>query len=220
MTASARLPLVSAPCLRGESVISVLSGSRFLITLCCLTLAAGCAPHASRSSAPAPAERQRSSVSAEDDALLEDLSKRSFLFFWEHADPTTGIVRDRARTTGSPVDSNARDVGSIAAVGFGLSGLCIAAERGWVSRTAAIDRTRTTLRFFATRIEQQRGWYYHFINLRTGAREWASELSSIDTALLLAGVLTVRQCFAADAEVPSARRRDLSTRRFCLDARG
>ena len=201
-TASARLPLVSAPFLRGESVISVLSGSLVPIALLFLTLAAGCAPQASRSSAPAPAERQRSSVSAEDDALLEDLSKRSFLFFWEQADPSTGIVRDRARTTGSPVESNARDVGSIAAVGFGLSGLCIAAERGWVSRTAAIDRTRTTLRFFATRIEQQRGWYYHFINLRTGAREWASELSSIDTALLLAGVLTVRQCFAADPEVP------------------
>jgi hypothetical protein len=194
--------LRSTPFLCGESVISVLSGSRLHIALFCLTLSAGCAPYASRGSAPAQAEHQRSRVSAADDALLEDLSKRSFLFFWEQADPTTGIVRDRARTNGTPVEGNARDVGSIAAVGFGLSGLCIAAERGWVSKTAAIGRTRTTLRFFATRIEQQHGWYYHFINLRTGAREWASELSSIDTALLLAGVLTVRQCFAADPEVP------------------
>jgi len=174
----------------------------FTIAVLCLTLAAGCAQHTTRSSAPAQAERQRPSLSAADDALLEDLSKRSFLFFWEQADPTTGIVRDRARTSGEPVEGNARDVGSIAAVGFGLSGMCIAAERGWVSRTAAIDRTRITLRFFATRIDHQRGWFYHFINLRTGAREWASELSSIDTALLLAGVLTVRQCFAADPEVP------------------
>ena len=208
MRSSTRLLFVSAPFLRGESVIAVLSGSyvhviQVAIVLLCLTLSAGCAQHAARSGAPGQSDRQRSSISAEDDALLEDLSKRSFLFFWEHADPTTGIVRDRARTTGSPVDSNARDVGSIAAVGFGLSGLCIAAERGWVSRAAAIDRTRITLRFFATRIDQQRGWFYHFINLRTGAREWASELSSIDTALLLAGVLTVRQCFAADPEVPA-----------------
>ena len=96
------------------------------------------------------------------------------------------------------MEGNARDVGSIAAVGFGLTGLCIAADRGWVPRTAAVDRARTTLRFFAERMEQQRGWFYHFINLRTGAREWASELSSIDTALLLAGVLTVGQCFAGE----------------------
>ena len=94
-------------------------------------------------------EGPRPSVSAEDDALLEDLSKRSFLFFWEQADPDTGIVRDRARTDGTPVTGTSRDVGSIASVGFGLTGLCIAAERGWVPRRAAVDRARTTLRFFA-----------------------------------------------------------------------
>ena len=105
------------------------------------------------------------------------------MFFWEQADPGTGIVRDRSRTNGEPVDGNARNVGSIAAVGFGLTGLCIAAERGWVPRTAAVDRTRVTLRFFAERMDHQRGWFYHFVTLRTGAREWASELSSIDTAL-------------------------------------
>jgi hypothetical protein len=76
----------------------------------------------------------RPSVSAEDDALLEDLSKRSFLFFWEQADPDTGILRDRVRTDGTPVPGTSRDVGSIASVGFGLTGLCIAAERGWVPR--------------------------------------------------------------------------------------
>ena len=85
-------------------------------------------------------------LSAADDALLEDLSKRSFMFFWEHADPATGIVRDRAQTNGSPVDTNARDVGSIASTGFGLTGLCIAAERGWIPRADAVGRARTTLR--------------------------------------------------------------------------
>ena len=159
---------------------------------------------ASRGAVPpqqAQASPQRALLSADDDALLEDLSKRSFQFFWEHADPATGIVRDRARTDGSPVETNARDVGSIAAVGFGLSGLCIAADRGWVPRGAAVDRARTTLRFFAERMEHQRGWFFHFVNLRTGAREWSSELSSIDSALLLAGVLTVGQCFAQDVDV-------------------
>ena len=130
------------------------------------------------------------------------MARRSFLFFWEQADPNTGIVRDRSRTDASPVDGNAQYVGSIASVGFGLTSLCIAADRGWIPRMAAVDRTRTTLRFFAQRMDHQRGWFYHFVDIRTGAREWASEVSSIDTALLLAGVLTVRQCFAGDAEIP------------------
>jgi hypothetical protein len=146
--------------------------------------------------------RRSSVLSAEDDALLEDLSKRSFLFFWEQADKATGIVRDRSRTDGTPVEGGGRNVGSIAAVGFGLSGLCIAAERQWISRADAVARARTTLGFFADRIEHQRGWFYHFIDLSTGKREWKSELSSIDTALLLAGVLTARQCFASDPDIP------------------
>lgn len=92
---------------------------------------------------------------------------------------------------------------SIAAVGFGLAGMCIAAERGWIERALVVSRTRSTLRFFAERMPQERGWFFHFVNLRTGAREWSSELSSIDTALLLAGVLTVRQCFRGEAEIPA-----------------
>jgi hypothetical protein len=173
----------------------------FVLVLGALLAPAGCASRDSPAVAQAPARDQRSTLTAADGALLEDLSKRSFMFFWEQADPGTGIVRDRSRTDGSPVPTNARDVGSIASVGFGLSGLCIAAERGWVPRQAAVDRARTTLRFFAGKMENQRGWFFHFVNLRTGAREWSSELSSIDSALLLAGVLTVRQCFADDGEV-------------------
>src|SRR5687767_7499032 len=179
-----------------------LSGVVVLVLGAALLVPSGCASRDSSVVAPAPAPAQRPTLAAADDALLEDLSKRSFMFFWEQADPDTGIVRDRSRTDGSPVDGNARDVGSIASVGFGLAGLCIAAERGWIPRTAAVDRARTTLRFFAERMEHQRGWFYHFINLRTGAREWASEQSSIDTALLLAGVLTARQCFSGEAEIP------------------
>jgi hypothetical protein len=79
--------------------------------------------------------------------------------------------------------------------------MCIAAGRGWLPRQQIVDRTRTTLRFFAARMEQEHGWFYHFVNLHTGAREWKSELSSIDTALLLAGVLTARRCFDDDASI-------------------
>jgi hypothetical protein len=175
----------------------------FVVSLCITLLApGGCATRGLPADSRGQIGRQQPALSAEDDGLLEDLSKRSFLFFWEQADPQTGIVRDRSRTNGSPVEGDARDIGSIASVGFGLTGLCIAAERGWVPRSAAVDRTRITLRFFAERLEHRRGWFYHFINLHTGAREWASELSSIDTALLVAGVLTVRQCFAGEAEIP------------------
>jgi len=123
------------------------------------------------------------------------------MFFWEQADPETGIIRDRSRTDGTLPNEHARDIGSIASVGFGLTGLCIAASRGWLPRSQILYRTRATLRFFARRMEQEHGWFFHFVNLHSGAREWQSELSSIDTALLLAGVLTTRRCFDDDASI-------------------
>jgi hypothetical protein len=141
------------------------------------------------------------SIARDDEAFLEDLSRRTFMFFWEQADPSTGIVRDRSKTDGQPSSEQAKDIGSIASVGFGLSGMCSAADRAWVPRAQVIDRTRATLRFFGERMPQEHGWFFHFVNLRTGAREWQSELSSIDTALLLAGVLTVRRCFSDDPEI-------------------
>jgi hypothetical protein len=140
-------------------------------------------------------------LSEPDDRFLEDLSRRSFAFFWEQADARTGIVRDRSRTDGRPASEDAASIGSIAAVGFGLSGLCVAAARGWQPRAAAIERAERTLRWFAEKMPQEHGWFYHFVNLQTGAREWQSELSSIDTALLLSGVLTVRRCFGDDPDV-------------------
>lgn len=171
--------------------------ARLLLCALCWAVLPGCAWTRAPLPDSVPATAPASTISAEDDRFLEDLSRRSFMFFWEQADPDTGIVRDRSRTDGTPVN----DVGSIAAVGFGLSGLCIAAERGWLPRAEVVGRARTTLRFFAQRMEHERGWYFHFVNVRTGAREWKSELSSIDTALLIAGVLTVRQCLDDDPEV-------------------
>lgn len=143
------------------------------------------------------------SLSKQDDAFLEDLSRRSFRFFWEQADPETGLVSDRARANGAPYpeDHRSRNIASSAATGFGLTSLCIAAERGWVDRQAARQRVLTTLRFYAERSPHERGWFYHFVDKKTGERRWRSEISTIDTALLLGGVLTARQCFRQDPEI-------------------
>lgn len=142
-------------------------------------------------------------LSAGDEAFLADLSRRSFLYFWEQADAQTGLVLDRAHTDGTryPPGDNHYNIASIAATGFGLTALCIAAERQWVEPRRARERVRTTLRFFARRAERFHGWFYHWMDAATGARRWNSEVSSIDTALLLAGVLTARQKFRDDAEI-------------------
>ncbi|MFN7948512.1 MAG: glucoamylase family protein [Blastocatellia bacterium] len=141
-------------------------------------------------------------LSRQDEAFLEDLSRRSFRYFQEQSDPHTGLVLDRARTDGSEHDEAHRNTASIAATGFGLTGWCIAAERGWVSRQQARERVRATLKFFAEKAPHEHGWFYHWMNWRTGERVWKSELSSIDTALLMGGVLTARQYFRDDAEIP------------------
>jgi hypothetical protein len=146
---------------------------------------------------------QTKHLSARDEAFLEDLSRRSFQYFWEHADPHTGLVLDRAHTNGAGHNESEHSyrIASSAATGFGLTALCIAAERGWISRSEAVERVRTTLRFFAERAEHKHGWFYHWMDQRSGERRWKSEISSIDTALLLGGVLTVRQYFRNDPEI-------------------
>jgi hypothetical protein len=147
------------------------------------------------------AQKSAVALRSQDDAFLEDLSKRAFLFFWEQADPETGLVLDRSQTNGSPSDEAHRYIASSASTGFGLTGLCIAANRGWITKKQARDRVATTLRFFADRAYQNHGWFYHWMDSRTGDRRWQSEVSSIDTALLLGGVLTARSCFQSDPEI-------------------
>jgi len=149
----------------------------------------------------APSVLTDARLPTQDQAFLDDLQHRSFRYFWDQADAHTGLVPDRARTDASPLDDNHRDVGSTAATGFGLTALCIAAERGWIERGAARERARNTLQFFANRAFQQHGWFYHWLDTKSGERRWNSEVSSIDTALLLAGVLTVRQYFHDDSEI-------------------
>jgi hypothetical protein len=154
---------------------------------------------------PTVALQRRQTVggfSHQDEQFLEDLQHRSFNYFWEQADPQTGLVPDRARTDGSALDENHRNVASIAATGFGLTALCIGAEHHWIGLTQARERTRNTLRFFADRAFEKQGWFYHWLDAKTGERRWNSEVSSIDTALLLGGVLTARQYFRDDPEIP------------------
>jgi hypothetical protein len=153
--------------------------------------------------APPPPPAAPYALASADDAFLEDLSRRSFRYFAEQADPGTGLVRDRARAREDtpPAPGADADVASIAATGFGLTGLCIAAQRGWLEPAEARARALAALRFLAERAPHERGWFYHWLDARTGQRRWQSEVSSIDTALLLAGVLSVRQCFREDVEI-------------------
>ncbi|MCI0623601.1 MAG: hypothetical protein L0387_18400 [Acidobacteria bacterium] len=136
----------------------------------------------------ASAERQ---LTKEDDAFLEELERASFQYFWDQASPRTGLVKDRAKVNGA----DPRDVASIAATGFGLTAICIAEKRGFVSAEKARQRVLATLQFFRKRMLHQRGFFYHFVNVHSGERVWRSEVSSVDTAILLCGVLTCRQHF-------------------------
>ncbi len=127
-----------------------------------------------------------------DDPLLDDIQRAAVLFFWEQGHPQTGLVADRA-----PADGSGQfEVASIAATGFGLTAMCIAEERGYLEDGQAYERVLNTLRFLWEKMPHERGWYYHFVHHETGQRVWNCELSSIDTALLLSGVLTVRQYYA------------------------
>jgi len=123
--------------------------------------------------------------------LLDEMQRRACLYFAECANPVTGLILDRARAAG-PED---RDVASIAATGFGLSAVCIANERGWMKTADARDRVERTLDFFARRAFHHRGFYFHFLHSATGERAFECELSSIDTAWLLCGVIHARQQF-------------------------
>ncbi len=133
--------------------------------------------------------------------FLDELSQRSFRYFVEHSHPKTGLVLDRAPNDGSVPPKNRRAVANIAATGFGLTAYCIAAERGWIKRATARAQILKTLRFLSTSKNRVNGWFYHWVDARSGKRIWKSEVSSIDTGFLLAGVLMARNYFSTDAEI-------------------
>ena len=132
-----------------------------------------------------------SKFTATDEKFLDDLEQRGIRFFIDEADPVTGLMPDRAKANGG-----AGEVASTASVGFGLTALCIGEQRGWVSHQEAYDRALRVLTFLRDHGPQSHGHFYHFLNMHTGQRVWNCEASNVDTALLMAGVLTVRQHFA------------------------
>src|SRR5690606_37400096 len=108
-------------------------------------------------------------LSPEDDAFLEELERATFLYFWEQADPKTGLVKDRCNVRTGTDQST---VANIAATGFGLTALCIGAERGYISATDARDRAIATLRFLYNEMHTHRGFFYHWADVHTGERIW------------------------------------------------
>lgn len=141
----------------------------------------------------AAASKPSSPFSPEDDQLLDDIERASCCFFWEQANPQNGLVKDRCNAHRAAADNST--VASIAATGFGLTALCIADHRGFLSRSEARERAITTLQFLASKLPNHRGFFYHWADINTGERVWDSEVSSIDTAILLCGILTCRMHF-------------------------
>jgi hypothetical protein len=133
---------------------------------------------------------------------MEEIEKAAFLFFWEQADPTTGQIKDRALATGI---NDTHTVSSIASTGFGLTALCIGDHRGYQPHATIVSRVQATLSFLLNTTQPlgQNGFFYHFVDMTSGVRAFNSEVSSIDTAILLCGVLMCREYFSQDAQIPS-----------------
>ena len=138
-------------------------------------------------------------VAASDQALLDDLEVRTFRYFWDTANPANGLVPDRW-----PGNSQ---LASIAAVGFALTAYVAGVDAGFVTRAAARERVLVTARFFANAPQGpaflgtsgHQGFFYHFLDMQTGHRiNRHVELSSIDTALLIAGLLCAQSYFDRD----------------------
>jgi len=125
-----------------------------------------------------------------DDQFLDQIEQAIFLYFWEQASSSTGLVKDRAFAAGN----DTRTVSSIAATGFGLAALCIADQRGYRASADIAARVKTTLTFLL-QMPNQNGFFFHFVDMNTGLRARSSEVSSIDSAILMCGILTCRQYF-------------------------
>lgn len=167
------------------------------LVLGCSTTNGGAASSGAATAAVASAAPTAVHLDAADAAFLDDVQQRTFRYFWDLADPHTGLVPDRWPT---------KSFASVAATGFGLTAYPIGVERGWVSRDEARQRVLRTLRFLwnapqgpeARGMTGYRGFFYHFLVPQTGERFEQVELSTIDTALLLAGVLFCGEYFDRD----------------------
>ncbi len=141
-------------------------------------------------------------LTKEEEVLLDSIQKYAFYYFLGERNPENGLIKDRT------ADWSAS---SIAAVGFAIPSYAIAAERYWISRDSASQLVNTILNFFLNSEQSDnpnatgyKGFYYHFLNMQTGRRDYKSELSTIDTGLLIAGVIFARQYFDKDNDIEKA----------------
>jgi len=134
-------------------------------------------------------------LSDEDLVFLEEMEHSACLFFSEQADPSTGQVLDRATNKTSTGEFDTHFASSIAATGFGLTGLCISDRRNYFPTERIKKQVLTTLDFHLNKMPNEHGFFYHFADVKTGKPLINSEVSSIDTAIFLCGVLTARAYF-------------------------
>jgi len=174
------------------------------------TIAAGAVPGALASRPQAAARTRRRSraatppvkLSKDDIAFLEEMTHRGCMYFWEQADPVSGQVLDRAanKVSTGGIDQDRR-IASIAATGFGLGALCVADSRRYIPAAQIRTRVQSTLQFHLNRMPHQHGFLFHFNDVRTGEPFGFSEVSSIDTAIFLCGVLACRAYFSGDKDI-------------------
>jgi len=127
-----------------------------------------------------------------DDEFLDMVEEKTFWFFWNEANPSNGLIQDRAKNFAP----HTYDRASIASVGFGLTAICVAHSRGWIGYGDAYNRILTTLRKFKDGpVQNEHGFFYHWLNMDTGQRYGSCEVSSIDTSLFLAGALFAGEYF-------------------------
>jgi len=187
-----------APALAGCAALACAATAAFAAPASTVPAVASAAPAvASPAAATAPAGAPGPMLTAEASGALRDpqavlfdpflgeLEERTFRYFWETANPKNGLIPDRYPTPSSA---------SIAAVGFGLTAYPIGVERQYITRVEARERVLATLKTFQ-RAPNEHGFFYHFMDMKTGARAGDSEVSTVDTALLLAGMLFCQSYF-------------------------
>ena len=173
-----------------------------------LALLAGSPPPALAAYQLPPASGVRTSF-ADDNDFLDYVQRKTFNFFWDNQNPVTGLMLDRASNP---------SLCSIASLGFGLSSVNVAVDRGWITRAQGRARVLTTLQFLwnlpqgggTTGVAGYHGWFYHFLDTTTGLRKADCELSTIDTAWLMFGVLDCGLYFDDSVDADEAAIRQLA----------
>jgi hypothetical protein len=142
-----------------------------------------------------------------ESTMLDSIQHKTFLYFINERNPVNGLVKDRSASW-APA--------SIAAIGFALPSYAVGVERAWISREEAADITLLILKFFMNSVQSSdtnvtgyQGFYYHFLRMNSGTREWNCELSTVDTGLLMMGIIFARNYYNLDNKLES-KIRDLS----------